>query len=393
MSDPFDLLRDERILDVRGAIYSYNWILAAEGTLHLTSKRLVFVPTNRLDRTIGMHDVSVPLRNVLDVGFEAGREPRLLVKTEERKHVFRLGDGVEPFLDATRVAIEELRRKRTDAGPVPHRAPAPPQLVPKATTRETRDDPATHARAVLVLGNTEFYDVLLGDILQELKVPMVLAASGVELLDHVVRQRGEFSLVVVNLTDTRLGGAEALERLSDPSVFLGAPLWVIEPLFEKRSDTELRSLGVSGFLDKSILPGELADLVNRLLRGNETPPHRRHARVSVHFPVEYRFDDRLHTAYARTIGLGGCFLETTEPCPLGTDLKVRFQLPALEVMLELDGKVVYMRPRRDDAPAARGPGMGLKFRDVGDIARDTLRTYIEEHLNYKVNEATVTFGL
>ena len=81
------------------------------------------------------------------------------------------------------------------------------------------------------------------------------------------------------------------------------------------------------------------------------------------------------------------------PCALGTELKVRFQLPALEVMLELEARVVYVRPRREDTQQARGPGMGLKFKDVGDIARDTLRTYIEEHLKYKVNEATVPFGL
>ncbi len=396
MSDPFELLRDERVLDVRSATHSFNWILAADGLLHLTNKRLVFVPTGKLDRTVGIHEVSVPLRNVLDLGFEGGREPKLVVKTEDKKYVFRLTEVAAEFVDAAQVAIEELRRKRagTPAAPAAGRAMhTPPPIVPRSGPRTGPIELSTHGRAVLLLGDTEFYDVQLSELVKELKVPVVVTVSAAEALEHVVSQRGEFALVIVNLVDPRVGGNELLERLADPSVFVGAPVWVIEPLFEKRSDGELQSLGVSGFLDKSILPGELSDLVNRLLRGNETPPHRRHARVSVHFPVEYRADERVQTAYARTIGLGGCFLETPEPIPLGSALKLRFRLPALEIMLELEARVVYVRPRRDDAQAARGPGMGLKFGDIGDIARDTLRTYIEEHLKYKVNEATVPFGL
>ncbi len=396
MTESFELLRDERVLDSRGAIHSFNWILAAEGILHLTNKRLVFVPTGRLDRTVGIHEVVISLRNVLDLGFEGAREPKLVVKTEDKKFVFRLNEIVEPFADAARVAIEELRRKRID----PHATPTPRPgaarggpATPKTGPRTGPVDLVTHGRSVLILGNTEFYDVMLSDLIKELKAPVLLCSSATEALEHVEGERGEFALLIVNLIDPRLGGSELLERLADPSVFVGAPVWVIEPLFEKRGDAELQAMGVSGFLDKSILPGELSDLVNRLLRGNETPPHRRHPRVSVHFPVEYRVDDLVHTAYARTIGLGGCFLETSEPSPLGAELRVRFQLPALEVMLELEARVVYVRPRREDNQQARGPGMGLKFKDVGDIARDTLRTYIEEHLKYKVNEATVPFGL
>lgn len=397
MTDSFELLRDERVLDARGAIHSFNWILAAEGILHLTNKRLVFVPTSRLDRTVGIHEVAISLRNVLDLGFEGAREPKLVVKTEDKKFVFRLSEIAEPFADAARVAIEELRRKRTD----PHATPTPRPGVgaprgaatPKTGPHTGPIDLVTHGRSVLILGNTEFYDVMLSDVIKELKAPVVLSGTAAEALEHIQGERGEFALLIVNLIDPRLGGSELLERLADPSIFVGAPVWVIEPLFDKRGDTELQAMGVSGFLDKSILPGELSDLVNRMLRGNETPPHRRHPRVSVHFPVEYRVDDLVHTAYARTIGLGGCFLETNEPCALGTELKVRFQLPALEVMLELEARVVYVRPRREDTQQARGPGMGLKFKDVGDIARDTLRTYIEEHLKYKVNEATVPFGL
>lgn len=396
MSDPFELLRDERILDVRAATHSFNWILAAEGLLHLTNKRLVFVPTGKLDRSVGIHEVAVPLRSVLDVGFEGGREPKLVVKTEDKKYVFRFAEVAAAFLDATQVAIEELRRKRAApaAAPAGARAHHPPAAsAPQGGPRTGPIELSTHGRAVLILGDTDFYDVLLSELVKEVKVPVVLATSAAQALEHVVGQRGEFALVIVNLLDSRLGGNELLERLADPSVFVGAPVWVIEPLFEKRSDGELQSLGVSGFLDKSILPGELGDLVNRLLRGNETPPHRRHARVSVHFPVEYRADDRVQTAYARTIGLGGCFLETPEPNPLGSELKLRFRLPALEIMLELSARVVYVRPKREETQASRGPGMGLKFADIGDIARDTLRTYIEEHLKYKVNEATVPFGL
>lgn len=68
---------------------------------------------------------------------------------------------------------------------------------------------------------------------------------------------------------------------------------------------------------------------------------RKHPRVPVRIRIQYRVADQFFTDYIQNLSLGGIFVETTDPLPVHTALKVQFSLPSLEEPIVADGVVVH----------------------------------------------------
>ena len=202
----------------------------------------------------------------------------------------------------------------------------------------------------------------------------------------------EWSLVVVSLLHDAEQRLAFVRDVAASSRGGALPVWIVEPLFEKRDPEPLWSLGVNVFLDKATSPNEVSDLLNELLRGDSAPPDRRHLKTSSHFPVELCVQDENvpMEVYARAVGRTAIFLQVTEPKRLGSAVRIRFRLPGGERIVCVEGEVVYTRPgrRESDTPA----GMGVKFRDLDPADVAALDEYLSR-LAYKVNEKSVIFGL
>jgi uncharacterized protein (TIGR02266 family) len=77
--------------------------------------------------------------------------------------------------------------------------------------------------------------------------------------------------------------------------------------------------------------------------------------------VEYLSEAGLCHDTATTLGAGGLFIESDQPLPKGTPIKLRFSLPGSGVDHEIEGAVAWAHLPSDGGSGS--PGMGIEFRD------------------------------
>ncbi|MBK8261023.1 MAG: PilZ domain-containing protein [Nannocystis sp.] len=104
---------------------------------------------------------------------------------------------------------------------------------------------------------------------------------------------------------------------------------------------------------------------------------RREARHAVNLEVDYAADSTFLYAYITDISSMGIFIRTSEPCPPGTLLRLRFTPPAREgekkgEALELGGEVKWQSSEPGN------PGMGVEFRIKGERTRRRLLEMVRQ---------------
>jgi uncharacterized protein (TIGR02266 family) len=106
---------------------------------------------------------------------------------------------------------------------------------------------------------------------------------------------------------------------------------------------------------------------------SDASDHRRAPRVFVDLEVDYASEENYLFAYITNISATGIFVRTTEPEQPGTHLNLRFRSSvATRKPLELEGEVIWVNPYRPGVPDNLHPGMGIRFLDLDDRARDQL---------------------
>jgi len=78
------------------------------------------------------------------------------------------------------------------------------------------------------------------------------------------------------------------------------------------------------------------------------------------------------------ISMGGVFLKSLEPLPVGSELKLRFCLFPDCPEVEVGGRVAWTRLPSSDP--TRVPGMGVSFTKVDDEAAWALETFMKTRL-------------
>jgi uncharacterized protein (TIGR02266 family) len=83
--------------------------------------------------------------------------------------------------------------------------------------------------------------------------------------------------------------------------------------------------------------------------------------------------------YGVDVSRGGIFIRTREPLPVGTRLKLDFQLVDTAPLFQGDGTVVWIR-EHDATRAGVTPGMGVRFDRLTPESQTTLDTILEEKI-------------
>lgn len=93
---------------------------------------------------------------------------------------------------------------------------------------------------------------------------------------------------------------------------------------------------------------------------------RRDPRRAVNLLIDYQSLDQFFNDYATNISLGGVFIRSRNPLPVGTRLRVAFSLPGLEKMVETVGEVAHVMDGRSQDGFV---GMGIRFNDLDSKAK------------------------
>ena len=144
--------------------------------------------------------------------------------------------------------------------------------------------------------------------------------------------------------------SDRCERCAE-GVAKDAPILGFTTLDRAGLDLEsLRSIGVTGLLDKSCIPEHIIFRANQLVR---TPSERRHyERAPTFLSIDLIAGEDTTSEYALSLSLGGMRITSTRRIEPNTDVRVRFQLPhAPDETIEAGGRVIYSRSQ----PRAAAP--------------------------------------
>ena len=100
--------------------------------------------------------------------------------------------------------------------------------------------------------------------------------------------------------------------------------------------------------------------------------HRRTPFRALHVRGESK---RLHfSGYVRNLSIGGLFLQTTNPKPVGSKLRIQLPLEQELPPLECAAEVVWVQPF--DVRSKTPPGMGLHFIDLEARAAHRIEAFV-----------------
>ncbi len=199
-------------------------------------------------------------------------------------------------------------------------------------------------------------------------------------------QNGEEALRAMNqavpslvLTETALAGmsgTELLKRIRNSPALRSVPVVILTSQSNAALKAECERLGCSGFLSKPVEPDVL---YRRLQEVSETVP-RQNIRIAVSLkafvgPLDTAAGSR-HMESVTELSEGGFFIQTNDPRPKDDRLQVRMVLPNRE----LSATAVVLYSFAPKAGSFKVPGMGVKFTELSDTDRNTIRNFIKEKL-------------
>jgi molecular chaperone DnaK len=101
-------------------------------------------------------------------------------------------------------------------------------------------------------------------------------------------------------------------------------------------------------------------------------------RVPINLLVDYQSNGTYLFDFCRDLGTGGVFIETREPQPQGSTVKLTFTIPDSRETLHAEGQVIWVQHAvegREDLP----PGMGIQFRNFSESQRNVLDAFVNRY--------------
>ena len=105
----------------------------------------------------------------------------------------------------------------------------------------------------------------------------------------------------------------------------------------------------------------------------------RPGRIDLRVPVVIRLGGESVTAETRNIGLGGVFVATPEPPPVGHKISLQLALPQWDESLAVDGEVRWVRAGDDIGLQDVVPGVGVKFVKLPLYVAAALDNFVRSH--------------
>jgi type IV pilus assembly protein PilZ len=110
-----------------------------------------------------------------------------------------------------------------------------------------------------------------------------------------------------------------------------------------------------------------------------SPEKRNYPRAPISIRIQYQEPQkRIVEGFTATMGGGGLFVDSVDPLPAGTPVRLEFGLPGQGAAVKVDGRVVWVRPEFD--PKGFSPGMAIQFKKITEADREKIMHFVMQIL-------------
>jgi uncharacterized protein (TIGR02266 family) len=225
------------------------------------------------------------------------------------------------------------------------------------------------SKTIIVADDTAFVRDRFRSALQSVGHRTMAVADATELLARVKEGGVDIDLVVLDLRLPPMPGTALIRALRATKGFQ-APIVVFSGTIANAEEVrELSLLGVAGYMNEysavqhivpALAPHLFPDRYNR----------RAHPRLVIGVSVSYRVGNTIAAALTLNISRGGVAIRTTSPLEKGTQVRVRFRLPAALRDVDAEATVMWTDRRL---------GMGLQFTRIDSASQQSLDDFVRAH--------------
>jgi uncharacterized protein (TIGR02266 family) len=224
-------------------------------------------------------------------------------------------------------------------------------------------------RTVLVADETTFVRDRFRAALTGAGHRVLLASSRSELLTRVRTNPQDIDLV---LLDVRLSASDAPSLVRQLQTLLPHKPTIVAfsgTVGSAGIVSTLAELNVTAFINEYTGEQNIVRALGPFLGGCEAS-RRSSPRVGLGTSVTFRHGHTIITAVTLNISRGGIGVRSTNPLPLGTEVRLRLRLPVSNKEVEAEARVVWSIPRS---------GMGLQFSKVVPEHQEAIDAFVNSH--------------
>ncbi|MBN2384788.1 response regulator [bacterium] len=108
---------------------------------------------------------------------------------------------------------------------------------------------------ILIADDTEFFRLVLGDVLKAEGYQILYAKDGRETLEQIIAHKHEICMLIMDVVMPEMTGREVLENLRDQNIKLQFPILIMTGFKQDPDEIFIfRQLGIDGFISKSEPP-------------------------------------------------------------------------------------------------------------------------------------------
>jgi two-component system chemotaxis response regulator CheY len=237
--------------------------------------------------------------------------------------------------------------------------------------KERRTIMDRETRTILLVDNSASMLFYISMLLKRLEYRVATAQSAEDALRTM--DGALPSIVVTETSLPGMSGIDLLKRIKGSPRMKNVPVVMLTSQSDAGLKETCEGVGCAGFLYKPVEP----DLLYRRLQAVSESIPRANIRVATALTVIMTEGAGVsRTEIATEISEGGLFIRTPDPRPKDALLQVRIVLPAREI----SAAAVVLYSFKAAAGTSKVPGMGMKFVEISDPDRETIRRFIKEKL-------------
>jgi CheY-like chemotaxis protein/Tfp pilus assembly protein PilZ len=226
-------------------------------------------------------------------------------------------------------------------------------------------------RSILLVDDSASMLFYISMLLKRLEYRVATAQSAEDALRAM--ENALPSIVLSETTLSGMAGTELLRRMKNSPRMKAVPVVMLTSQSDPGLKDTCERLGCAGFLYKPVEP----DMLYRRLQAVSESIPRANIRLATSLKVIMTEGTGVpQTGIATEISEGGLFVRTPDPRSKGATLRVRIVLPQKEI--EAKTVVLYSVTAADEPH--KEPGMGMKFVEIANADRETVRRFIKEKL-------------